>query len=206
VVHGEEHASKTASAPVTPQTVFTLCQVAPTIATMSSGADESMLKSPMAVLMLLSIALMGSIALAQAPSEARMQAIRSNCVSDYRANCSSVPTGGMAALVCLQRHENKLSNACWSAVEAVGGGSRATSRNSGSTITILPDGGAFRDAPVLSFGEELRLAADTCFRDFHLFCPDVPVGHGNALFCLKVHGPKLEPACRRALVAAGESL
>ncbi|MEP3280270.1 MAG: hypothetical protein ABJN26_08695 [Stappiaceae bacterium] len=63
-------------------------------------------------------------AFSQAPTHAQQQAIRSNCVADYRANCSSVPTGGMDALICLEQHEAKLSPACKSAVEAVDRGSK----------------------------------------------------------------------------------
>ena len=58
-------------------------------------------------------------ALAEAPTPAQQQAIRSNCVSDYRKDCSGVPTGGMDALICLEQHSDSLSPACKSAVEAV---------------------------------------------------------------------------------------
>ena len=57
--------------------------------------------------------------------------------------------------------------------------------------------------PELSFRQEVRLAAGACARDFRLFCPNLPVGHGNVLFCLKVNEPKLDPPCRNALVEAG---
>ena len=163
-------------------------------------------RSVTAILTLLGVVLFGSAAFAQIPSIGQIHAIRANCVEDYRKACSGIPTGGFASLVCLQQHESQLSSSCRSAVEAVGGGSRTSSGNTGRTITITPGTTSSRDAPKMSFGEELRIAADTCFHDFHIFCPDVPASHGNALFCLKVHGPKLEPACRRALIAAGESL
>ncbi|MEM8552333.1 MAG: hypothetical protein AAGF45_08115, partial [Pseudomonadota bacterium] len=68
-----------------------------------------------AVLMLL----LGMSASAQTPTEAQREAIRSNCVADYRANCSAIPPGGMASLVCLEQHEAQLSSACRTAVEAV---------------------------------------------------------------------------------------
>ena len=53
------------------------------------------------------------------PSQAQRDAIRSNCRSDYMANCSSVTPGGAEALQCLQRNMSKLAPACQSAVNAI---------------------------------------------------------------------------------------
>ena len=196
-------------------------------------------------LMLLTLASIGTAsalaqpAFAQTPTAAQQQAIRSSCVSDYRANCSDVQPHGMAALVCLEQHESKLSPACKSAVEAVGGGASAAAAPSSSTEATAPAKAtapastsetatasadtekatgqatgqakaapapitqAAGAAPEMSFRQEMRIAAHACARDFRLFCPNLPVGHGNVLFCLKVHGPRLDPPCRNALTAAG---
>lgn len=59
-------------------------------------------------------------ALAQLPTDAQRSAIRSACRSDYWAYCRSVPTGGAAALSCLQQNRSSLSASCQSAVGAVG--------------------------------------------------------------------------------------
>ncbi len=178
------------------------------------------------------VALVSGAGLAQTPSEAQQQAIRSSCVSDYRANCAGVPPHGMQALACLEQHEAKLSSACKSAVDAVGSGA-ATAASGGSAQPASGTAGATAPAtdataapatsaeagagasaasgamrptppgPELSFRQEMRLAANACARDFRLFCPNLPVGHGNVLFCLKVNGAKLDPPCRDALRAAG---
>jgi hypothetical protein len=58
----------------------------------------------------------------------------------------------------------------------------------------------------MPFFMEIRLAARACAVDFRLLCPDVPLGRGNAIFCLKVHANRLDPVCRAALVEAGERL
>src|SRR4051794_20096227 len=58
-------------------------------------------------------------ALAQAPSQAQRDAIKSQCRSDYIAHCSSVPPGGEASLQCLQKNMSSLSSSCQSAVRAV---------------------------------------------------------------------------------------
>lgn len=172
-------------------------------------------------------------AFSQTPTPAQQQAIRSSCVADYRANCSNVPTGGMASLVCLEQHESKLSPSCKSAVEAVDTkpavsadtGSKSSEMTAAPAKTAAPETKSSETAadaptptpkpetaeaapasmaPKMSFRSEMRLAAGACARDFRLFCPNLPVGHGNVLFCLKVHGPKLDSACRDALQDAGE--
>lgn len=169
-------------------------------------------------------------AFAQAPTPAQQQAIRSSCVSDYRANCSGVPTGGMDALICLEQHEAKLSPACKSAVEAVdhGSGSSAPASSSaaGGTDKAAESAAATTEAPkteaaapsataghapasgkpAMSLRQEMRLAARACARDYRVLCPNLPVGQGNILFCLKVHEQRLSPRCRTALVEAGEVL
>src|SRR5206468_12947894 len=58
-------------------------------------------------------------ALAQAPSQAQRDAIKSDCRSDYMAHCSSIPPGGEASLQCLQKNMSSLSSSCQSAVRAV---------------------------------------------------------------------------------------
>jgi hypothetical protein len=60
-------------------------------------------------------------ALAQTPTQQQQTAIRNVCQADYRNNCSSVPTGGQAALRCLQQHAETLSRPCQQALAALGG-------------------------------------------------------------------------------------
>lgn len=66
-------------------------------------------------------ALMALSATAQAQSvtPAQQDAIRSNCRSDFLANCSGVPRGGREAFMCLEQNKAKLSGGCKSAVDAV---------------------------------------------------------------------------------------
>jgi outer membrane biosynthesis protein TonB len=58
-------------------------------------------------------------ALAQQPTEAQINAIRSNCRSDFLSNCSGVPRGGPEAVRCLKDHMDKLSSGCRTAVSAI---------------------------------------------------------------------------------------
>ncbi len=62
---------------------------------------------------------------AQQPTSAQASAIRSACRSDYMANCAGVPTGGAAALACLQQNAAKTSPACQQALQAASGGAPA---------------------------------------------------------------------------------
>ena len=56
-------------------------------------------------------------ALAQQPTQAQISAIRSACRGDYQANCAGVPTGGQAALQCLQQHAGSVSPGCRNALK-----------------------------------------------------------------------------------------
>jgi hypothetical protein len=185
-------------------------------------------------------------AFAQTPTEAQQKALRANCPSDFREYCSGVPTGGMDALVCLEKNVDNLSPGCKSAVEAVdtpaaaapaapapaASMSAAPSTSSGGTTSTAssptPSTAAAPQAtpapptppesvppaarapaghePPLTLRQEMALAAGACAVDFRLLCPNLPVGHGNILFCLKVHGPRLAPACHDALLKAGVSM
>jgi hypothetical protein len=64
------------------------------------------------------LALAAGAAWAQQPTPDQISAVKSNCRSDYMANCMSVRPGGPEALHCLQQHLDKLSGACKSAVNA----------------------------------------------------------------------------------------
>ena len=59
------------------------------------------------------------IAVAQEPTPDQQSAIRSNCRSDFMANCSGVARGGKEALQCLKDNVAKLSSGCQQAVKAV---------------------------------------------------------------------------------------
>ena len=69
----------------------------------------------------LALALSGLLALAtpslaQQPTQAQISEIRSACRGDYMANCAGVPTGGRAALQCLQEHAGSVSAGCRNAL------------------------------------------------------------------------------------------
>ena len=59
------------------------------------------------------------LAVAQEPTPEQQSAIRSNCRSDFMANCSGVPRGGKEAMQCLKDNVAKLSSGCQQAVKAV---------------------------------------------------------------------------------------
>ncbi len=162
----------------------------------------------------------------EVPTTAQKHALRSACPADFRAHCAGVPTGGMAALVCLEQNVASLSPACQSAVKAVSGGSEepkkpataeakkpavptttASKKPSEKKSMAAPAPAPMASGrPILPFFHELRITAHSCARDFRVLCPNVPLGHGNAIFCLKVHGDRLSERCRAALLAAGERL
>src|SRR5260370_4937250 len=63
--------------------------------------------------------------MAKKPSSAQVAAIRSACRSDYQKVCAGVPTGGSAALQCLEKNTSKVSASCQKAVPPAGRGGAA---------------------------------------------------------------------------------
>jgi hypothetical protein len=51
--------------------------------------------------------------------QAQKDAVRTNCRSDFIANCRGVTPGGVDALNCLRQHEATLAPACRKAVDAI---------------------------------------------------------------------------------------
>ena len=68
------------------------------------------------------------LAHAQQPTSAQANAIRQSCRADFQANCAGVPTGGQAALACLQQNAAKTSPECQQALRAASGAAPAAPR------------------------------------------------------------------------------
>ncbi|GAB5375685.1 MAG: hypothetical protein AcusKO_21470 [Acuticoccus sp.] len=167
---------------------------------------------------------MAVAASAQAPTAAQKEALRSNCGGDFQSHCAGVTPGGMDALMCLEKNEASLSAGCQSAVDAIKGGSSSAGASSAATAPAsqpaaagaapakaasapaakpapaAPAAGA--SAPAMNLRQEMRLVAASCFVDFRSFCPNLPVGRGNMIGCLKRNESKLAPACHAALSKA----
>jgi hypothetical protein len=61
---------------------------------------------------------------AQQPSQAQINVVRQACRADYQTHCASVPTGGPAALGCLQQNAQSVSAPCQQALSAISGAAR----------------------------------------------------------------------------------
>lgn len=145
------------------------------------------------------------------PSSAQISAVRASCRSDYPKVCAGVPTGGAAALECLERNKAKLSAACEKAVAAAGGGGAAPAASS----TAAPAGAdaapaaaapaAAAPAPVplvlrpMLPREILFVARSACGVDVRALCAGVPAGGGRIIECLASQPAALSPACRDVL-------
>ncbi len=137
------------------------------------------------------------VAVAQQPTQAQANAIRQSCRSDYQSYCSSVPTGGMASLQCLQGHLNELSPPCQTAVSSAGGGNSARA----------PSGGASASAPAamappMSSREKMAMMRRACGPDFRAYCRGVPLGGGEGMRCLAENQSRLSPSCRDIMAEA----
>jgi hypothetical protein len=106
-----------------------------------------------AALTVFALLTLGATAPAQQPTQAQISAIRSACRGDYQANCAGVPTGGQAALQCLQQHAAAVSTGCRNALAPL-----SPKPTQAQTATPKPTAAAAAPAPQLTPPAE-RLAA-----------------------------------------------
>src|SRR5439155_6565252 len=137
-------------------------------------------------------------ALAQAPSQAQRDAIKSQCRSDYMAHCSSVPPGGEASLRCLQKNMSSLSSNCQSAVRAVEAPAAAPAK---PAETAAPKAAAPAAAGQPS-SAQISAIRSACRSDYPKVCAGVPTGGAPALQCLEKNKAKLSAGCEKAVSAA----
>ena len=156
-------------------------------------------------------------ALAQAPSQAQRDAIKSQCRSDYMAHCASVPPGGEASLQCLQKNMSSLSSSCQSAVRAVEAPAAATSKPADTAPKAAAPAAATTAAPTKAAEPKPAAAApagqptstqisairSACRSDYPKVCAGVPTGGAPALQCLEKNKAKLSAGCEKAVSAAG---
>jgi hypothetical protein len=139
---------------------------------------------------------------AKKPSGAQVSAIRSACRSDYMQSCAGVPTGGAAALSCLEKHKSALSPGCQQAVSAASGGSAPNASapaDTPATDQATAPAGAAAPAPALvlrpMLPREELFVARTCGGDIRALCAGVPAGGGRIMRCLAANASSLSPSC-----------
>jgi hypothetical protein len=150
------------------------------------------------------LVMLGAPAFAQAPSQAQAAAIRQACRADYQAHCASVPTGGSAALTCLQQNMASLSAPCRQAVGAVGGAaSSAPAAPAAGTAPAQPAPAAAAPPPKAQMSPRQRAALlrQACGFDFRRYCNGIPIGGGRVIACLEGNADRISPRCGSALQA-----
>ena len=146
-------------------------------------------------------------AAAKKPSSAQVAAIRSACRSDYQKVCAGVPTGGAAALQCLEKNKSKVSPACEQAVNAASGGTAAPAAGDAAATAATGSLGAApaaAPAPVLVLRpmrprEELFVLRSACGGDVRALCGGIAPGGGRIVRCLATQAASLSPACQSVL-------
>jgi hypothetical protein len=144
---------------------------------------------------------------AKKPSDAQVAAIRSACRSDYQKVCAGVPTGGAAALQCLEKNKSKVSSGCQQAVNAASGGTATPAAGvaPAAAATASPAAApAAAPAPVLVLRpmrprEELFVLRSACGGDVRALCGGVAPGGGRIVQCLATQAASLSPACKDVL-------
>jgi hypothetical protein len=140
---------------------------------------------------------------ASKPSTAQVAAIRSSCRADYQKVCAGVPTGGQAALQCLEKNKAKVSASCQQALNAAGGGTAAPAKGGTAAATAAP-AAAPAPAPVLVLRpmrprEELFVLRSACGGDVRALCGGVAPGGGRIVQCLASQAASISPACKQVL-------
>lgn len=140
---------------------------------------------------------------AKKPSSAQVAAIRSACRSDYQQNCAGVPTGGAAALNCLQKNKENLSASCQKAVSAVGsstsGGAPADAATADPAVAPATAPAAALVLRPMRPREVIFALRSGCGEDARALCSDVPPGGGRIMQCLAAQAASLSPACSSIL-------
>jgi hypothetical protein len=139
------------------------------------------------------------------PSSAQVTAIRGACRSDYQKVCAGVPTGGAAALQCLEKNRSKVSANCQKAVAALSGsttpaaaGGAAAATETTASPAAVPAAPALVLRPMLP-REELFVLRSACSADARALCAGVVPGGGRIMQCLAVQSASLSPDCRDVL-------
>jgi hypothetical protein len=131
------------------------------------------------------------------PTDAQVSAIRSACRSDYPKVCAGVPTGGAAALQCLEKNKAKVSAACDKAIGAASaGGATAAAPAAGGASAAAPAALALRP---MRPREELFVLRSACGGDVRSLCAGVEPGGGRVARCLGANAGSLSPACKEVL-------
>jgi hypothetical protein len=143
---------------------------------------------------------------AKKPSSAQVAAIRSACRSDYQQNCAGVPTGGAAALSCLQKNKENLSASCQKAVSAVGNSGTPAAGGAPSDSATADPAAMPAAAPAAALvlrpmrpREVIFVLRSGCGEDARALCSDVPPGGGRIMQCLAAQPASLSPACSGVL-------
>jgi Cysteine rich repeat len=142
---------------------------------------------------------------AKKPSSTQIAAIRSACRSDYQRVCAGVPTGGSAALQCLEKNKSKLSGNCEKAVSAASGGAATPAGAPAAAASASPAAvPAAAPAPALVLRpmrprEILFVLRSACGGDVRALCAGVPAGGGRIIECLATQSASLSPACSDVL-------
>lgn len=162
------------------------------------------------------LALLHDQAAAQQPTEAKRDAIRAACRSDFMANCSGVQPGGKDAFECLLRNDARLSPSCRAAVNAA---APKPSEPAAATAPAAPAPAApaqsetappaakverappeTQAAPAEAQNEQLKTVQQACtLNDLVSHCSWIAPNNPEILQCLKANAADLSPNCQAAV-------
>jgi hypothetical protein len=106
--------------------------------------------------------------------DAAVEKVQAACGDDVKKYCSTVTPGEGRLILCMQAHEDKVSEKCDFALFQA-------SRNLDRAL------------------DRIDRAADICWSDIEAHCSNVPEGGGRILQCLASQKTSLAPACQTEL-------
>ena len=104
---------------------------------------------------------------------------KSPCSEDIAKFCKNIEPGMVALMVCLEKHENELSDAC----------------KEYESTTLVPR--VEKQEKV----RELTTFRQSCINDMRKFCNDVDPAQSGLMRCLKEHENELSTACNESIKA-----
>jgi Cysteine rich repeat len=195
-------APKAATAPATPKAETAPAAPAEAAPAAATAKPDTETAAPPAAAKTVTVPKPAASAAAKKPSSAQVAAIRSSCRSDYQQACAGVPTGGAAALNCLEKNKADLSANCQKAVDAASGAASPAAGGSPADAATASPAAAPAAALVLRPmrpREMIFVLRSACGEDVRALCAGVPAGGGRIIQCLATQAASLSPACTDVL-------
>jgi hypothetical protein len=138
--------------------------------------------------------------IAQQPTSAQRDAIRSTCRSDFMANCAGVQPGGKEAFECLVKNTAKLSEPCKAAVGAVAAKLETPAAPPAAASAPATPAPTEAQAKPATNEEQIKAVRNACtLDDISAHCSWIAPNNPEIVLCLQANVTDLSLACQTAV-------